>query len=101
MQGLYFYAYDDQGQPGYMQMDLMLLQSNDSHTATTVQLSYLHIGTWINPPDLVNTWRSWKNGLLGNYEWASYKNFVYKTVAEMNGKNPLDDKDAYGPALKK
>ena len=93
-EGLYFYAYDDQG--NWLYADGPHVEKNDSYKQTGPFVPY--IGTWTDQ-DLGKE-GAWKQGLPGNFS-TSYKNFVYKTVAEMNGKNPLDNKDAYGPALVK
>ena len=93
-EGLYFYAYDDQG--NWLYADGPHPEKNDSYKQTGPFVPY--IGTWTDQD--LGTKGAYKQGIPGGFS-TSYKNFVYKTVAEMNGKNPLDNKDAYGPALVK
>ena len=99
-EGLYFYGYNDKGEQVYC--DGPHVMKNDTYKQTAPFVPY--IGTWTDQklgscdgskPGCTDPFHP---GTPGGFV-TSYKNFVYKTVAEMNGQNPLKDKDAFGPGL--
>jgi len=88
-EGLYFYAYDDEG--NWLYADGPHVEKNDSYIQTGPFVPY--IGTWTNQDTKTQP------GLEGGFS-TSYKNFIYKKKTEVSG-NPITNKSGFGPGLKK
>jgi hypothetical protein len=81
-EGLYFYGYKGETQ---IYCVGPIVQDNSSYTQKSPLVPY--IGTWTDSATS-------DGGFV-----TSYKNFVYKTQAEVSGKNPKDNPELFGPAL--